>query len=209
MPKTTLLLVRHGATAANLRQPHTLQGSLPDSPLAPAGLEQARACAASMRSYPIVKVYTSPLLRARATAEPIAAARGVPLEVEPGLLEIDVGQWAGLTWEEIDRRWPDEARAFHDDAGACGYLGGENLTQLRDRVLPVIVRLIERHAGETIVAVSHGVVNRALMAHWIGLPLRFARRLPQDNAAYNLIEFERGKVKVRTVNVAIHLPRAA
>lgn len=197
---TTLLLVRHGATAANLRKPYTLQGLRPDAELAPEGQAQAAACARALRGTAITAVYSSPLKRAWATAEPIAAQFAVPLTPEPGLVEVDTGDWTGLTWQEIDRRWPAEAQAFRDDAEANGYLGGENLGQLRDRVLPVIDRLVARHPGETFLAVSHGVVIRVLLAHWLDLPLRFARRLPQENAAINHVTFGPAGVRVGTLN---------
>lgn len=199
---TTLLLIRHGATPANLRRPYTLQGLRPDADLAPVGIDQAISLGVAMRPFPIVKVYASPLRRAWDTAACVAP--GVPHALEPDLVEADTGDWTGLTWDDIDRRWPADARAFHADAEADGYLGGENLAQVRARVLPVIEALVARHPHQTIAAVSHGVVNRVLLAHWLGIPLRFARRLPQDNAAYNVIEFG-GTPKVRTLNAAGHL----
>jgi len=198
---TRLLLMRHAATAANLQRPYTLQGSRPDSPLAPEGVAQAAAVGRALAHLDIQEVYASPLIRARATAE----ALGRPVELEAGLIEVDVGEWAGLTWDDVARRWPAEHAAFEADAVASGYLGGENLEQVRRRVLPVIEGLAERHPGATLLVVSHGVVNRVLLAHWMGLPLRCARSLPQDNTGYNVIDFHGGKAKVRTVNRVDHL----
>ncbi|MFO0879127.1 MAG: histidine phosphatase family protein [Gemmataceae bacterium] len=205
MSATTLVLVRHGATAANLKQPYTLQGMRPDSDLAPEGLAQARAVARALAGCGATQVVASPLRRAWQTAQPIAETLQVELVSEPGLVEIDTGIWTGLTWEEIEARWPAESAAFHDDAERHGYLGGENLGQLRDRLLPVVERLAERHAGQTLVLVSHGVVIRALLAHWIGIPLRYARRLPNDNTGVSRVTVEGKKFKVRTVNQAEHL----
>jgi broad specificity phosphatase PhoE len=206
MTPTTLLLARHGATPANLCRPYTLQGLRPDSDLAPVGIAQARDAGQLLRPYPIVTIYSSPLRRAWQTASVIAEEVHAPLVAEPGLVEIDTGDWTGLTWPEIERRWPAESRAFHDDAEANGYLGGENFSQLLDRVLPVTEALAERHRGQTVLAVSHGVVNRVLLAHWLGLPLRLARRLPQDNAAFNVLLHDGRAVTVKTVNV---VPRRA
>jgi broad specificity phosphatase PhoE len=200
-----LLLARHGATAANLCKPYTLQGLRPDSELAKAGLAQARAAGETLRAYPVAAVYSSPLRRARATASVIAERLGVPVEVEPGLVEADVGVWAGLSWEEVERRWPEECRAFRDDPERHGYLGGENLAQVRERVVPVVEGVVARHAGECVVLVGHGVVNRVLLGHWLGLPLREARRLPQDNGGFSVVEFEGGTARVRSVNESAHL----
>jgi broad specificity phosphatase PhoE len=205
MSTTVLLLVRHGATPANLCRPYTLQGLVPDGDLAEVGIAQAEAAAAALQAFPIAKVYSSPLRRAWQTARPIAAAVGEGFAIEPGLAEADTGLWTGLTWQQVEQRWPEEYLSFRNDAERHGYLGGENMVQVRDRVLPAVEDLVSRHPEETIVAVSHGVVNRVLLAHWLGIPLRFARRLPQDNAAFNVVEFTDGECTVRTLNQATHL----
>ena len=69
--------------------------------------------------------------------------------------------------------------------------------------------LVRQHGGKTFLVVGHGLVNRVLLAHWLGLPLRLARRLPQDNAGLNLIEFHGLDAKVRTVNAVGHLAGVA
>jgi broad specificity phosphatase PhoE len=198
---TRLILMRHAATAANLCRPYTLQGSRPDAPLAPEGVRQARLAAASLSQIPIHAVYSSPLIRALATAE----ALGRPVTVERALAEVDVGEWAGLTWEEVARRWPAEHAAFEEDAELHGYTGGENLAQVRARVVPAVEDIAASNTGRTVLVVCHGVVNRVLLAHWMGVPLRCARNLPQDNTGYNVIDFVGGKAKVRTLNRADHL----
>jgi ribonuclease H / adenosylcobalamin/alpha-ribazole phosphatase len=202
---SVLILARHGVTEANARRPYTLQGLRPDAELIDEGLLQARAMAGALAAHPVVHVYCSPLRRARQTAEVIADELGVSLSVEAGLVEADVGLWAGLSWEEIAGRWPEQARTFHEAPDVHGYLGGENLAQVCRRVLPVVERLAERHASETFVVVGHGVVNRVLLAHWLGLPLRHARRLPQDNGGLSTVEFRGGSARVRTVNAVTHL----
>jgi broad specificity phosphatase PhoE len=210
---STLILVRHGATAANVCRPHVLQGLRPDNELIEQGRQQARAAGLALRNQLVAAVYTTPLKRARESAELIAQALGLPVNVEPTLVEADVGDWTGLSWPEIESRWPTKHRAFHDDAQLHGYPGGENLGQVRDRTLPVIQRLAARHAGTTFVVVGHGVVNRVLLAHWMGIPLRCARQLPQDNGGFSTVEFRGENAHVRTANCVLHLaatrPRAA
>jgi probable phosphoglycerate mutase len=206
---TTLILVRHGATRANLRRPYTLQGLRPDSDLDEVGIDQSRTLSEALRTFPIEKAYCSPLRRAHITAEIVADNLGVPLEIEEGLVEVDVGLWADLTWQEVERRWPEAHQAFVADPERHGYLGGENLGAVRARVVPVIERLVEGHPGETLLVIGHGVVNRVLLAHWLGLPLGFARRLPQDNAGYSVVEFRAGVPRVRTVNEVGHLSAVA
>jgi broad specificity phosphatase PhoE len=205
MSEKILLLIRHGATPANTARPYTLQGLLPDPDLNEEGLRQAEAAARAVARWPLTRIFTSPLRRAQQTAQVIADQRGLPLEVVPALVEVDVGLWSGLTWEEVERRWPNEHRAFHDDPERHGYLKGENLGQVRDRVLPELQALIDRSPESAVLVVSHGVVNRVLLAHWIGIPLRYARQLPQDNGGINVVRIHQNQVKVRTVNAADHL----
>ncbi|HSQ56184.1 MAG TPA: histidine phosphatase family protein, partial [Gemmata sp.] len=159
---TTIILLRHGATAANTARPYTLQGARPDSELVDLGRSQAAAAGRALAEFPISRIYSSPLRRAQETAEIIAAVGGSSVSVEEGLIEADTGEWTGMTWEEIERRWPFECAAFHADAERHGYLGGENLRQVRDRVLPVVEGLVEKHPEEMIAIVCHGVVNRVL-----------------------------------------------
>jgi broad specificity phosphatase PhoE len=202
---TRLILVRHGATAANVSRPYTLQGSRPDAEFNYIGMRQAEAAGRALAAFRVAKVYSSPLKRALATAELIAAPLAAPVEVVGGLIEADVGAWAGLTWEEIARRWPAEHATFHADPERHGYLGGENLAQVRDRVLPVIAKLVAGHPDETIVLVAHGVVNRVLLAHWQEMPLRDSRRIPQDNGGYSIVEVSDGKARIVTLNATAHL----
>jgi broad specificity phosphatase PhoE len=202
----TVILVRHGATPANLCRPYRLQGLRPDSELAPLGEAQARAAGAALRESAIAQIYCSPLHRAARTAALLAveAGQAVP-QFDDRLREADLGRWSDLTWPEVERRWPEEFRAFEEDAERHGYPEGENLAQVRDRVCPAVEDLAARHDGETIVAVTHGVVLRVLLAAWMDVPLRYARRIPQDNGAFSVVEVGRGTPKVRTINAACHL----
>jgi broad specificity phosphatase PhoE len=202
---TTVILIRHAATAANVSRPYLLQGLRPDSDLVSLGRSQAWAVASALREYPVAAVYSSPLRRAVQTAEAVAATCCSAVGKESALAEADVGLWTGLSWQDVERSWPAEYRAFQEDAERHGYLGGENLAQVRDRALPALERLAGRHRSQTIAVVGHGVVLRALLAHWIGLPLRYARRIPFDNGGYSIVELGSGNTEVRTVNAARHL----
>ena len=204
---TTLILVRHGATAANVRRPSLLQGLFPDSELIDQGREQARAAAAALRRQSISAIYATPLKRACETARLIAEPHGISIAVEEALVEADFGAWTGLSWPEIEERWPDQVRAFRADCAQQGYPSGENLAQVRDRAVPAIERLVKLHEGKFLVVVAHGTVNRVLLAHWLGIPLREARTISQDNAAINTIEFVQGTAAVHAVNATTHLSK--
>src|SRR5882757_7859448 len=114
MLEQTLILVRHGATRANVSRPYLLQGARPDAEMVEEGIRQADAAARALGRYRFARVHCSPLRRALRTAERIAQRAEVPIESDEDLVEADVGLWSGLSWEEIERRWPGPCHAFHD-----------------------------------------------------------------------------------------------
>ncbi|MFW6124866.1 MAG: histidine phosphatase family protein [Pirellulales bacterium] len=204
-----MLLVRHGATAHNLQRPPRLQGRTVDGPLDGVGLQQARRTAAWLADQPIAAVYSSPLLRARQTAEMIAASHGLGVETVGELTEADVGRWEGRPWNEIQRDYPAEYHGFVTDAGVNPYLGGENLTQVRKRSAPALRRVLSQNPGGVIAVVAHNVVNRVFLADLLGLPLRAYRSVPQENGGVNLVRWRDGKLKLLTINSVLHLGDAA
>src|SRR5713226_3857361 len=124
--KTTLYLIRHAATEANLARPAHLQGRRHDPPLARVGIRQAEATRDFLAIRPIEHCYSSPLLRAVQTAAIVAAPHGlspIPLEA---LTECDVGTWEGLDWQTIRGRDGDGYRRFTDNPAVHGYPGGES-----------------------------------------------------------------------------------
>jgi 2,3-bisphosphoglycerate-dependent phosphoglycerate mutase len=156
---TELLLVRHGETDWNRDQ--RFQGHA-DPPLNERGREQARTIAEELARERLDAVYASDLARARETAEIVAARLGVPVTVEPALREIDVGEWQGLTWAEIDERDP-QARRRWDEQGH-GWERGESYEQLTERVVAALRRIAADHPGERVLVVGHGGTTRATRA---------------------------------------------
>jgi broad specificity phosphatase PhoE len=203
--ETTLILVRHGATPSNLMRPYVLQGQGVDHDLDPLGVRQAEAAAGVLGEFEIAAVYASPLKRAQQTALAIASRHSLRVETLPAIIEADVGRWEGMAWETLPEVW-QSARQLHDeDPSIHGYPEGENFAQVRDRCVPAFESLAHRHAGQTVIAVGHNVVNRVCLAHWMGLPIRYCRRLPQNNAGYNVVMFRGSAVKVMTINASGHL----
>lgn len=200
-----LYLVRHGATANNLERPVRLQGRRTDPPLSEEGFEQARRTGELLAGAAVERVFASPLLRARQTAEAIAAPHGRAVETVEGLIEVDVGVWETLSWVEIEQRYANAYRDFMSDASAHPYLGGETMAAVLARSEPALTRLMEENLGRRIVAVAHNVVNRTWLAHLLGVPLAKYRTIPQDNCGVNVLRYRAGRTKPVTVNAALHL----
>ena len=159
-----LLLVRHGESAWNAEG--RWQGWA-DPPPSPMGEAQATAVPQSLAGGEFQAVVTSDLQRARRTAEVVAAGLGLPLEVETGLRERDVGRWEGLTAAEIEERWPGALAAWHSGALASPP-GGEPDRRLSDRALSVLRGLAARPASALLV-VTHGGLLGAVERR-LGLP---------------------------------------
>ncbi len=154
-----LLLVRHGETDWNRER--RFQGHA-DPSLNETGRAQARALADDLAGEAIDAVYTSDLARARETAEIVAArldAEVVPLRE---LREIDVGEWQGLTWPEIEERHPEGAERWHRDGH--GWESGETYDALGERIVAALRSIAARHPGQRVLVVGHGGTVRATRA---------------------------------------------
>ncbi|TWT87726.1 Phosphoserine phosphatase 1 [Pseudobythopirellula maris] len=198
-------LVRHGATDHNLHIPPVMQGQGVNGPLAEVGRLQAQRAAAALAARPLAKIYSSPLARALETANAIAAPHGLEPVVAPELIEVDVGDWEGLSWGEIQRDDAKRYAEFMDAEGDHGYPGGERMSEVLGRVEPALAAIMERHVGEEIVVVAHSVVNRLYLAKLLGAPIGHRYRLQQLNCAINTLRCRDGKAKVVTLNASLHL----
>lgn len=207
--RTTLYLIRHAATPANLLKPAKLQGCRADPDLAPLGVRQAAATRDFLAVRPIDVVYASPLRRALRTAEIIAEPHGLTPVPVPALTECDVGDWEGRSWEEIKEADPEHYARYHADPAAHGYLNGENFRQVSDRAGRAIDELLDRHAGSTVLVVSHHIVNRIYLAGVLGLGPSRARAVSLENCGISIAHREHGKTAVATLNAAFHLQGVA
>jgi len=200
-----MFLVRHGATALNRANPPLLQGRRRDHELSKEGLWQARKTSKLLSDFKINKVYSSPLLRARQTADEIAKPYQLDVQIVEDLVEVDVGNWEGKSWADIERSTPEAYQAFMSDASVAPYHGGENLLTVKRRAVPALESLMAENVGQRIAVVAHNVVNRCYLTKLLGLPLRQYRSVPQDNCGLNVTRYRNGTVKLLVVNAILHL----
>jgi broad specificity phosphatase PhoE len=163
---TTLFLVRH---AVHGLLAGILVGRMPNIPLTEDGRDQARRLAVRLSRESIAAVQSSPQQRARETATPIARALGVPLEVEPAVDEIDMGEWTGRSFEDLrtDPRWE-----LWNRARSCVRVpGGESMIDVEQRVARHLERVRCERPDANVVIVSHAEVIRAALLRSLGLSL--------------------------------------
>ena len=159
---TTLLFIRHGETDANVNG--QLEGAT-DRPLNATGQAQAQALAARLLSEnrPIQVIYSSSLTRARQTAAALATALGeLPVQVDPDLSEYRLGEWDGLTLEELRDEKQMWVRTASDPHFAPP--GGESAMQFGLRLVRAVLAILSRHPGQTVAIFSHGGALATVLA---------------------------------------------
>lgn len=196
-----LFFFRHGEVANTHEKRYN--GQI-DVALSARGEEQSAAMPARLASFLDSKapaaVYCSDLARSRRGAEHVAAAYGLTPVLMPALKERSFGHWEGLTWDEIQQRYPDEWSAYMADIPGYTPPGGESFATMSRRVLGAVKEVSERHAGEAVAMVIHGGVNRIILCHALGLDLAHIFRLDQYYACLNIVELYPNTAVVRLMN---------
>ncbi|GLY68227.1 bifunctional RNase H/acid phosphatase [Amycolatopsis taiwanensis] len=206
---TRMLLVRHGQTELSIDRRYSGRG---DVALTEHGREQAAALAKRLAALPglaaggeAALIVSSPLTRARQTAQEIADAIGGRVETHQGLLETDFGAWEGLTFADAARQDPElHARWIRDTSVAAP--GGESFDVVYDRVRGVRADLVAAHAGRTIVVVSHVTPIKSFLRLGLDAGPSLLFRMHLDLASLSIVEFyPDGNALVRLVNDVSHL----
>jgi broad specificity phosphatase PhoE len=149
----------------------------------------------------VAAVYSSPLERTRETAAPIADAAGRHVQVDDGLLELDIGDWTGLDLKAARKR-PEWATIQRYPSGFT-FPGGESFVDMQARIVACVERLRSAHPGETIVAVSHADPIRAAVAHAMGTHLDLFQRVVISPCSLTAIAYGAGGPMVLTVNSGV------
>ena len=190
---TNFLFIRHGAHDYLGR---AIAGSRPGVHLNERGRAQAAHLAEKLSLLPIDAIYSGPLERVRETAEPIAAARNLPLQVADEFTEIGLGDWTDRAFTDLagEQLW-GHYNSFRSSTTAPG---GELMLEVQARVVRKLVALRERH--QFVVIVTHGDVIRTALAHFLGVHLDLFQRIEVDPASLSLVELGENFVSVRLLN---------
>ena len=183
---TRLWLVRHGQP--NVQVEGRCYGSV-DVGLSPEGRRQIGRVAARLANASLKVIYHSTRRRAFESAELIASHGSVSMIALEELREIDFGAFEGLTYEEIENRYPALYRRWMESPTEIEFPNGEDFPAMRQRVLETVHHLRQAHAGESIAIVAHGGVNRILLADALEMPPGKIFRIGQAYAAVNRIDY--------------------
>lgn len=205
---TTLIIIRHGETEANMAK--VWQGSL-DAPLTERGEWQAEAAAQGVRKLadelPIDHFYVSPLGRTQRTAAPIAEAIGMQPIIEDGLREFDLGDWEGRSFQELR----DQERLWERWAQDPTFTppNGESPALVSRRSVEVFESLADRHPGETVMAVTHGGIICNVLATFVGEGPQDWQNWHPHNCAISVLQRTKDGWEPLRVNDISHLPPKA
>jgi len=198
-----LLLARHGQSVSNAVR--RFQG-VQDVPLSELGRRQAEALADALRGRRIAAVYSSPLQRARHTAELAAVALQAPLRSVDDLRELSLGEWEGCTVEEVQARPGNPYACWVRDPVGSLPPGSEPLAAVQARVVQALADIERAHPnGDDVLVVCHGGVISAYLAHCLGLPLSSIWRLTLSNCSIT----ELAPPRLLSMNVTAHLAEVA
>ncbi|MCU0579617.1 MAG: histidine phosphatase family protein [Desulfobacterota bacterium] len=194
-PSTRLLLIRHGEVVAEAQGKFL---GFTDVGLSPRGREQLEHLARHLPAPD--RAYCSDLERAVDSAGILCRGQAILPEKRPAFREMDMGDWDGKDWEEIDRRYPGRKKFHFTNLNRFHFPNGEYWNPFRTRVLKGLKEIIRENQGKTILLVAHAGVNRIIIAQALKLPFKNMFFLDQAYACLNIIEYFDGYALVRLVN---------
>jgi broad specificity phosphatase PhoE len=195
-----LYLIRHAESTWNAEG--RVQGQS-DPPLSERGRAQAARLADRFRDSGVTALYSSPLQRARRTAERMAEAAGLSLQIDDRLKEHNVGLFTGLVWQDIVQQYPDFARAWLERA--LDMPGGEKHEAFRARAAGVMQDIVARHPDGKVVVVTHGGILGEYLAHLLGLDPERRHPFHFDNASVSVLDAGGVLPRVHRLNDVSHL----
>ena len=194
--RTTVFLIRHGLTGAVGRH---LVSRTPGIHLTHEGRAQAERVRDRLASRRLDAIYSSPVERAFETAEPLAASRRLPIVVLDGLIEVDFGEWTGMSFDDLSAR--SDWQQFNDARSTAIVPGGERASDVQSRVLATLDDLRRRHRGAAVAAVSHADVIRSAVLHIAGASLDGWYRFEISPGSITTVTYERnGTARLLGVN---------
>ena len=193
---TLLLLVRHGQTPTTGA---VLPGRAPGLHLSDRGRAQAERVAERLAGLPVDAIYSSPLERARETAEPAAASTGLGVHLNAGLIECDFGEWTGAALAELSGlpQW----QSVQHIPSSFRFPGGEGFQEMQARIVGALEAMRSAHAGGVVVCFSHADPIKAALAHALGTHLDLFQRIVVSPGSISVISYAAGQPPaVLTVN---------
>lgn len=187
---TLIILVRHGECEGNIKR--MFRGRA-DFPLNERGLIQAQDLARELKNFPVKYIYSSPLVRARQTAEAIGEQCGAEVKIEEGFNNIELGSWEGRFMKKIAQEYPKEWELWVHNPEKLKVEDMETLYDVQKRAKACLDSLVSQHNGEVLVVVSHRAVLKPLIAACLNIASPYFWKIHLDTASYSLLSYKNGR----------------
>lgn len=199
---TTVLLLRHGATASNTEGRYMGRSQ---EPISAEGRYQARLLSRRLEAVGLTAVYCSPLPRTLQTADIVASLQGLEPRPLDALMELGLERWAGMMPAEIAESEPEAWEVWCTDPARLRLDGIEPFAEAADRVGEGLDEIRRRHPGETVAAVTHDGIVRIAVIVALGLPLAVYRSMGVDNASISVLRLRQDRDLLHSLNDTAHL----
>lgn len=186
MKFTRLYLCRHGEVNGDGKRRYNGHR---DVDITPTGVRQMERLRERLKDASLTTIYSSDLIRTVKGAEIIGEHHGVPKVKRPEFKERGVGLWEGMSFEDIERTYPQDWNAWLNDVVHFIPPGGESVEAVADRVLPALYEELEKNMGGEIVLLGHGGVNRIILSDAMKLDMKNIFRIEQAYGALNIIDY--------------------
>lgn len=170
---TQILLIRHAVN--DVMKAKKLAGWMPDVHINEEGRGQAQAVADRLRDLPISAIYSSPLDRTRETAEPLAQALGLEVQIREEIGEVQYGDWTGKSLEELSKL--DVWKVVQLYPSGMRFPGGETIREMQARIVNQLESIAADHPRDIVAVFSHADVIKAALAHYLGVHLDLFQRI--------------------------------
>lgn len=195
---TTLYLMRHGEVDEAY---HRKFGGTIDMELSPVGRHQAKVLGDFVQRYSFDVIYSSPMKRALATADPICTSQGHQPQIVDDLREIDFGEWTGKTWMQVAEEYQINVFTWLDELEAGRVKNAELGSEFRKRVGEATDEIVRNNQGKTVCVVCHGGVVRAILAHLMEIPLPIMGKIDIEYASVSRIDVTERKREATLLNL--------
>jgi broad specificity phosphatase PhoE len=199
---TQIILVRHGRTPWN--KDKIFRGTY-DIPHDEVGQEEARLVGEWLKNETIHAAYCSPLSRARDTAAAVARHHGLEVKDLAGLIDLNYGDWQGIPLAEVKVKYADLYRRWETAPHTVRFPNGETLDEVRTRTLAAVDEVLKAHSDQVVLLAAHRVVNKVLIAAFIGLDNSHFWRIGQDTTAINRFQWTGSTWNIMLLNDSCHL----
>jgi len=194
-----IIFLRHGQAENNTNR--VLAGRRPGVPLTLTGLEQSEKIAKFLKPFNISTIYSSPIERAKKTAEIVSEHNSLEIKTDERLIELDMGKFTGMPYDEIFEKHGNVFLKFYDGDLEIAHNGVETFIELKKRILDMVDFVIREHSDENVLLVTHMDPIKALISTIMGLEANSLFELIIENASLTIFKEEQGKLTISAINV--------